>query len=162
MDAFPIRAATLADLEIICHHRRRMFEDMGRGDAESLARMIAAFALWVQPKLESGEYLAWLSESADGAVVAGAGLWLMDWPPHLLGAHAGGTPGGRQPRGNVLNVYTEPAFRGRGLARSLMLRLMEECRRRDVGAVVLHSSEQGRPLYESLGFAPTNEMRLLL
>jgi hypothetical protein len=31
-----------------------------------------------------------------------------------------------------------------------------------VRAVILHSSEDGRRLYESLGFEPTNEMRILL
>jgi hypothetical protein len=30
-----------------------------------------------------------------------------------------------------------------------------------VGAVVLHASEEGRALYESLGFEETNEMRLV-
>jgi hypothetical protein len=30
------------------------------------------------------------------------------------------------------------------------------------GSVVLHASDEGRPLYESLGFQPTNEMRLSL
>jgi hypothetical protein len=39
--------------------------------------------------------------------VASAGLWLMDWPPHLVGCGAR--------REYILNVYTEPEFRGRGV-----------------------------------------------
>jgi hypothetical protein len=31
-----------------------------------------------------------------------------------------------------------------------------------IRAVILHASSEGRPLYEKLGFRPTNEMRLML
>jgi hypothetical protein len=31
---------------------------------------------------------------------------------------------------------------------------------RNVGRIVLHASEEGRRLYERLGFVPTNEMQL--
>jgi hypothetical protein len=29
----------------------------------------------------------------------------------------------------------------------------------DIVRLVLHASDEGRPLYESMGFEPTNEMR---
>ena len=35
-------------------------------------------------------------------------------------------------------------------------------RRQGVNYVFLHASEAGRPLYESLGFAPTTEMAITL
>ena len=31
-----------------------------------------------------------------------------------------------------------------------------------ITVVILHASDDGRPLYEAVGFKPTNEMRLLL
>ena len=39
---------------------------------------------------------------------------------------------------------------------------LEWCRANRVRAVILHASDDGRPLYESLGFEPTNEMRISL
>jgi hypothetical protein len=36
------------------------------------------------------------------------------------------------------------------------------CREQGYKTVALHASDEGRPLYESLGFQPTNEMRLHL
>jgi GNAT superfamily N-acetyltransferase len=104
--------------------------------------------------MEAGEYLAWLAIAGDGSVAAGAGLWLMDWPPHMVG------PGAR--RGNILNVYTNPDHRRRGLARRLTEATLEWCRTHAVRAVILHASEDGRALYCALGFEPTNEMRLML
>jgi hypothetical protein len=57
-------------------------------------------------------------------------------------------PGAR--RANVLNVYTE-----------LMQTALDWRRVNGIRAVILHSSDKGRPLYEAPGFQPTNEMRLL-
>jgi GNAT superfamily N-acetyltransferase len=81
-------------------------------------------------------------------------LWLMDWPPHMIGPGA--------PRGNILNVYTRPENRRMGLARGLMDAALAWCRANGVRAVILHSSDAGRPLYESMGFTRTNEMRIVL
>jgi hypothetical protein len=37
---------------------------------------------------------------------------------------------------------------------------VEWCRADGFHGVVLHASDEGRPLYESMGFQTTNEMRL--
>jgi GNAT superfamily N-acetyltransferase len=55
-----------------------------------------------------------------------------------------------------------PQARRLGLARLLMETALEWCRNNGIRAVILHSSDDGRPLYQSLGFRPTNEMRLVL
>jgi GNAT superfamily N-acetyltransferase len=60
----------------------------------------------------------------------------------------------------VVNVFTEPAWRRRGIAELLMRRLLAWAREERLDRVVLHASAEGRPLYERLGFVPTNEMRL--
>ena len=86
--------------------------------------------------------------------MAGAGLLILDWPPHVIDP---------QPfRSYLLNVYTHPAHRGHGLARQLTEEAVAETRRRGIRIMSLHASEFGRPIYERLGFVPTNEMRLTL
>jgi GNAT superfamily N-acetyltransferase len=151
---YSIRLAALDDAGIIAGHRHRMFLDIGQHDPQKLEGMTEAFRPWLQSRIVSGEYLGWLAMAADGSVAAGLGLWLMDWPPHALGC-------GSQ-RGNIVNVYTEPAHRRRGLARLLVNAALEWCRANRVDVVVLHASQDGRQLYESVGFEPTNEMRLVL
>lgn len=130
-----------------------MFREMGHQDPAALHAMSAAFLPWLRKRLETGEYLAWIAME-DGGPIGGLGLWLMDWPPHMIGPGA--------PRANILNVYVDPAFRRRGVARSLMAEALDWCRLNGIRAIVLHASQEGRKLYEQLGFAPTNEMRLLL
>ena len=149
-----IRAATLADAEVLAAHRRAMFVDMNYRDAVALDAMLATFLPWLREKMAAGEYLAWVACAEDGSIAAGLGLWLMDWPPHMIG------PGSR--RGNILNVYTEPPFRRQGIARRLMETALEWCKAKGIRAVILHASADGRKLYESLGFRATNEMRLVL
>lgn len=131
-----------------------MFREMGYSDEAALYAMGEKFRAWVLARMESGDYLAWLIVTDAGAVAAGAGLWLMDWPPHMVGTGAR--------RGNIVNVYTEPQHRHRGLARRLMENVLELCQANGVDVVVLHASKEGRSLYESMGFSPTNEMRKML
>ena len=60
----------------------------------------------------------------------------------------------------ILNVYTEPEFRKRGIARQVMVTILKWLKQRGFRGVNLHASAEGRPLYEELGFEATNEMRL--
>ena len=150
-----VRPASLdvLDLDAAVHHRRAMFRDMGYTDELALDGMSARFRPWLRRKMEAGEYLAWFALAPDASIAAGLGLWLMDWPPHLVGAGS--------VRGNILNVYTEPEHRRQGLARGLMQVALDWCAANRVDVVILHASEEGRALYESLGFEATNEMRLI-
>lgn len=154
MSEFYIRTATVEDAALIAHHRRAMFADMGNTDLARLEAMEAEFAVWVREKLARKEYLGWFVIDEGGEVVAGAGLWLMDWPPHIVGQSTR--------RGNILNVYTRADYRRRGLARRLMNTILDWCRANTVDTVILHASAEGRALYESLGFKTTNEMRIKL
>jgi len=116
--------------------------------------MTNAYRPWLGSKMTAGEYLGWLAMAADGSAAAGVGLWLMEWPPSLTG--------GGPKRGRIINVYTETAHWRRGLARLLMNAALGWCRANRVDVVTLQASEEGRRLYESLGFEATNEMRLVL
>jgi GNAT superfamily N-acetyltransferase len=149
-----IREAGSDDIAQILHHRRSMFWDMGNHDEEAHRLMLLNAEAFLRDAMPRGRYRGWLAETADGQVVAGAGVTIVDWP--------GSTSDPAPYRAWVQNVYTEPTFRRRGLARLLMERAMEWCRAEGMANLSLHASEFGRPLYESLGFLPTNEMRLRL
>jgi GNAT superfamily N-acetyltransferase len=155
---FAIRQGTLDDVETVVAHRRAMFLDMGYPEDEKMRNMCEKFRPWLVGKMQAREYLTWFAVPRDlddgGAIVAGLGLWLMDWPPHMLG------PG--RWRANILNVYTRPQSRRNGLARRLTETAIEWCRANEISTVILHASDAGRPLYQSMGFQPSNEMRMLL
>jgi len=144
------RPAAASDAPLITSHRRRMFVDAGRRDDQVLKIMAEAHEPWVAKAIAEGRYLGWLTED-DGQVVAGAGLLLLDWPPHPLDPRS-------TMRGYLLNVYVEPSHRRRKLASNLIDTALAEARRRGIRVVALHSTDEGRALYEASGFRTTNEM----
>lgn len=149
-----IRKACAGDLEHMLHHRLAMFEEIGFRDAGVLGRVEAVSREYFTEALRAGTYLGWMAEDSDGQVIGGGGIVVADWP---------GNPGeNHSKRVWVLNMYTEPRARRHGVARRLMQQMVEWCRREGYVSVSLHASEWGRPLYESMGFQPTNEMSLKL
>ena len=153
-EALRVRLATLDDVATIVYQRHAMFAEMGDGTPESLDQMDVGFGPWLVEKISAGEYLGWFALDENGRPVAGVGLWAQPWPV--------GPVDQTGKRVYLMNVYTEPGYRGRGLARGLVQLSLDWARERGVKTVVLHASDAGRPIYESLGFRYWNEMGISL
>lgn len=54
--------------------------------------------------------------------------------------------------GEVLSVYTEPEYRGKGLCTQLMKNLLEYGKKRGLGRVDLSATKKGYPIYKKVGF----------
>ena len=141
------RAAAPQDAASIAAHRF----DERPAPAEAVAR----YAAWLRPRIADGRYLGRLAD-ADGRVIAGAGAVLLDWgprrdsgPAHLLA--------------RINNVYVDPAWRRRGIARALLQQVLAECRSRGIVYATLAATADGAGLYRGLGFtAKPDEMTLRL
>jgi len=147
-----IRETAPGESAIILHHRRSMFRDMGEGTVEELDRMLDAARPWLTRALADGSYRHWLALDSSNHVVGGGGVLLCPWPANP-----------KDPctqRAVILNVYTEPEFRKRGVARQVMLVILGWLKAQGLRAANLHASQEGRHLYEKMGFEATNEMRL--
>jgi len=159
--AFQIRCATVADLELISWHRARMFQDMGELPPELFESFRDQSFEAIQSMFERGEYVGWLAslENEPGRIVAGAGVQLREVPPHPQTNPNGKIDivSGRQ--AIIQNVFTEPEWRRRGLAALLIERIIDWTREQGIDSLVLHASDEGRALYERLGFIATTEMR---
>ncbi|WP_407570811.1 GNAT family N-acetyltransferase [Deinococcus altitudinis] len=113
---------------------------------------LAVYAAWLPGVMSRGSYVGWLAKEGH-RVIGGAGLLLLDWQPSRTEASP--------IRGRVVNVFVEPEFRRQGVARRLLLGVLDEARRLGVPGVGLSTSAEGRPLYASLGFgASVDEMYL--
>lgn len=155
--AFVVRQAGAGDIEHLARHRVAMFQDMGEVQpevAEPLERATAAYLAEAMPR---GEYVAWVAETSDSEIIGGAGVQIRPILPRPRPRSRSLELG---PEALVLNVYVVPAWRRRGVANALMRELLDSLSARNIHRVVLHASDEGRPLYERLGFAQTNEMRL--
>lgn len=148
-----LRPSTLADLETHTAHRVAMFRDMDMGDEAGRTRMAGAFRERLRTWLVQGEARGWVVE-ADGVPVAGALVFLKEGlpVPHLETCV----------RAYLANVFVDPGWRGRGLARRLTEAALGCCRDLGLPVLELHASLQAEPLYQAMGFRPTSEYRMVL
>ena len=152
-----IYRAVVNDAAIIAGHRVEMFRDMGQVPTEEMAsRLLHASTLALAAALGDGSYVGWLAGDGADRVVAGAGVHIK---PHLPRITHDGAGVASTAVPLAVNVYTVPDWRRRGIARVLMNTIMQWCEAEGAERLVLHASDAGRALYESLGFTATNEMR---
>jgi len=81
-EAIVIREAAAADLEVILHHRRAMFHEMGHTDKADLEAMLTAARISYAQGLRDGSYRGWLALDGSAGVIGGGGIGLVPWPPH--------------------------------------------------------------------------------
>lgn len=151
MPRIAVRPATLRDLEALVRHRRGMWEDLGV--TEDLDAADAVYRRWVRAGLRRRVFMAWVAE-AGGAVVGSGALWLQPVQPRP------GWPQGLTPY--LLSMYTDPAWRGRGIARRIVQQAIAWCRAHGYPRTTLHASAMGRGVYAGLGYERTWEMKLQL
>ena len=126
-----------------------MAAEMDSADEVAVNRMIAALEPYLRSAIPEGRWHAWIAEPGGCGSVE-----IVHWVPGRLDP----TPR----RAWIHSLYIEPTFRGRGIGRRLTQTIIAWCRERGFGWVYLQASNLGRPLYESLGFEPSSEMRLKL
>ena len=158
---FVIRRATAADAAVIARHRARMFHDMDEISDDAFADFLAASQEWTERGLTSGEYIGWLavSKNRPDEIVGGAGVQLRQVPPHPCRPTRADKGFAQGRHAIVLNVFTEPEWRRRGIGNLMMQEVLRWARAEKLDRLVLHASDQARSLYERMGFIATNEMR---
>lgn len=148
-----MRRATPADADVLARHKAALWSEVGGWEAEPMAQQVPIWTAWFRNALRDGTYVSWIVEENGAPIASGS----------LLIAVAIPRPGASSDRdGRVQSVYVEPHARRRGIARALMARIMEFAREARLMRLVLHPSDEARPLYEELGFEPLDEMGLHL
>lgn len=130
-----------------------MWQDIGGYTRTELDAADAVYARWVRPRLRSGTIVSWIVDERGEPVASGSA-----WVHHVQ-------PRPRHPTGAtpyLLSMYTEPAHRGQGHARRIVRAAMAWAKRAGYPRMTLHASDMGRPIYESLGWERTWEMKLEL
>lgn len=89
------------------------------------------------------ELIAFLAK-ANGRIVSLALLHIIEMPANPT------LPSGL--KGEVLNVYTEPEYRGRGICTQLMKNLLEYGKIKGLGRIDLSATGDGYSIYRKLGF----------
>lgn len=152
MPRFPIRTATLRDLDVLVLHRRKMWEALGERDRDMLDTADSVYGRWARQRLRTKRLIAFVAEDSRGRVVASGCIWLQPAPPRP------GRPMRAVPY--LLSMYTEAAHRRSGLATRIAREAIAWCRDHGHTRMTLHAAPQGRGVYRTLGFERTWEMRV--
>lgn len=149
---YVVREAKFDDLGLLFEARRRMLTDMGAHvSEENLRWMESALTEFIEERLELGP-IGFIAEDPDGLLVGAVSI-----------THEFTQPSLHNPSGRVAYLYgmwVRPDSRRRGVARALVATAVEAGRAVGAGAVTLMASDEGKPLYEGLGFVSTPSMRL--
>ena len=93
--------------------------------------------------MADGTFVSWLAVDGD-QIVGTSGMSFVEKPPYF------GCPTGRV--GLLSSMYTDPAYRRRGIAKELLRRVVEEAREYGCGSVQITASDMGVLLYTDFGF----------
>lgn len=145
------RMATMDDLESLVDLRAAFLAEPVGADP-SYPPLLEALRLYFASALPTGEFMGYLA-IAEGQVVATSGMVIHRHPPrpsNLTGYEA-----------YVMNMYTLPAWRGRGIATALLGNLIALAGKKGCQRLSLHATSVGRPIYTKAGFVPAEgEMRV--
>jgi GNAT superfamily N-acetyltransferase len=154
MSRLRIRRTTLRDLDVLVRQRRGMFESMQSFSPEEHAVGDREYRRWAKRLMSKRGFVGWIAETAAGRPVAGGAVWLREHLPR---------PGkAAQKIPYLISMYTEPEFRGRGLASRIVKEAMHWSQRNGHAVMTLHASKQGRRVYSRLHWERTWEMRVRL
>lgn len=138
------RRAGLEDLELLVRTRIEVLRAAnGLADTVDMSDVEEQSRRYYRAALESGEHVAYLV--FDGRELAGAGG--ISFYRLLPTYH---NPTGEN--GYIMNMYTRPACRRRGIAYKTLDLLVAAARERGVSRITLEATSMGRPLYEKYGF----------
>jgi GNAT superfamily N-acetyltransferase len=99
--------------------------------------------LFFQKSMLEGSFFAFLAEVDERAV---------SWGAMVLKKIPGDFNRSSYLEGDILNMYTLPEFRRKGISSRILEALLSEARVMGVSKVALHCSKDGEPLYRKYGF----------
>jgi GNAT superfamily N-acetyltransferase len=147
-------ARTDDDAVLAAHYRRHWLE-LGIAAAEMAPDWQARFHAFVRAARAERGFAAFLARHED-VTYGSACCHMVDRPYPAFRTED------CEPTGYVWGVYVDPAARGHGVGRQLVRACVAHLERQGCGRVLLHTGARARPLYERLGFAPTDELALRL
>ncbi len=135
--------ATAKDIPLLADLRiAYLQEDLGAITEDDLQKLQASLPGYYEKHLNK-DLMVYVARE-EGTIVSCAFLLIVEKP--MSPAFITGKTG------TVLNVYTRKEYRRKGHAKKLMILMLEDATTQEVSVIELKATEDGYPLYKSIGF----------
>lgn len=139
------RKATMEDINVLMKLRKTQLVDEGINADKDIDNELEDF---FQRKLAEGSLIQWLVMEEKDIIATGA-IVIYEFPPTYTNRSG--------KKAYVTNMYTKDAYRGKGIATTLLTKLVEEAKNLGVRKIWLGASKLGRPVYKKFGFKEADE-----
>jgi ribosomal protein S18 acetylase RimI-like enzyme len=144
-----IRRAGAHDLVLVSRMRLAFLADHRGVEPQSFGPDFADHTRrFLELRHRSGNLQSWIAEE-DRQCVGVVSMLILDMPPRP-----------DEPRtweGYIINMYVSPAARRRGIGRALFDACIGSAPESGLRRILLHATDDGRPLYEKAGFRPNDD-----
>ena len=134
------RKITVNDLEVFSKMRINQLREEG---AKEDINLEAALKDYYLRHLSDGTFISWLALDND-RIIGTSGMSIVEKPPYF------GCPSGKI--GLLSSMFTDPSYRRKGIAKTLLSKVIDEAKTQGCGTVQITASNMGVLLYSDYGF----------
>lgn len=154
-DRVEYRRANVSDVKVLVDYRIRFLNELYHHPEDSETQVLReALQEYFSEAIPSNSFIAWLAE-CDGKVVGTGGMVVWQTPGRYEGLESGRA-------GYILNMYTIPEARRKGICTRLLKELIREAKSLGIRYLHLHASKDGEDIYKKAGFVDPNQLELKL
>lgn len=145
ISAIKIRRVEHEDVSLLVDYRLKYLTELqGEQAVQNIEETRAGLESYFGKAISRNQFFAFAAE-ADGVVVSFGGMVVKEIPgdfscPTYL-------------EGDILNMYTIPSARRKGISQLILNTLLKEAVKLGISKVALHTSKDGEHLYRKNGFA---------
>ena len=128
------------DLDVFIKMRINQLREEGAKEDIDLTSALRDYYL---QHLLDGTFISWLALDED-RIIGTSGISIVEKPPYF------GCPSGKI--GLLSSMFTDKAYRRKGIAKTLLSKVVDEARKQGCGTVQITASDMGVLLYSNFGF----------
>ncbi|MDF2985934.1 MAG: GCN5-related N-acetyltransferase [Eubacterium sp.] len=147
------RKATIEDINELVRLRIDFVREVQKVEStEGDEQLIETLTEYFGETMKEDAFISWLAIE-DGRIVGTSGVCFYKLPPSFKNI-SGKTA-------YIMNMYTLPDFRGKGIANILFQKIVEEAKNHGCEKITLNATDMGRPIYRKYGFVDSQNDMIL-
>jgi GNAT superfamily N-acetyltransferase len=140
-----IRKIGVEEIPILIEYRLAYLAELqGKQDETHVEQLKKEMEIYFRKSMEEGRFFALCAE-IEGMIISFGGMVIKEIPGDL-----------NKPsylEGDILNMYTIPELRRRGISAMILEQLLNAAKAIGISKVALHTSKDGENLYRKFGFS---------